>query len=44
MHFYAEGNGNPTSVFLPVKSHGQKSQAGYSPGDATVQAKESDPT
>ena len=33
MHFYAEGNGNPTSVFLPGKSHGQRSQAGYSPGD-----------
>ena len=25
-----EGNGNPTPVFLPGKSHGQRSLAGYS--------------
>ena len=25
-----EGNGNPTPVFLPGKSHGQRSQAFYS--------------
>ena len=25
-----EGNGNPTPVFLPVKSHGQRNLAGYS--------------
>ena len=25
------GNGNPTPVFLPGKSHKQRSQAGYSP-------------
>jgi len=24
-----EGNGNPTPVFLPGKSHGQRTQAGY---------------
>ena len=27
----AEGNGNPTPVFLPGEYHGQRSQAGYSP-------------
>ena len=27
-----EGNGNPTPVFLPGKSHGQRSLEGYSPG------------
>ena len=26
-----EGNGNPTPVFLPGESHGQKSLVGYSP-------------
>ena len=26
-----EGNGKPTPVFLPGKSHGQRSQVGYSP-------------
>ena len=26
-----EGNGNPTLVFLPEKSYGQRSMAGYSP-------------
>ena len=26
-----EGNGKPTPVFLPGKSHGQRSLAGYSP-------------
>ena len=26
-----EGNGNPTPVFLPGKSHGQRSLVGYSP-------------
>ena len=26
-----EGNGNPTPVFLPEKSCGQRSMAGYSP-------------
>ena len=26
-----ERNGNPTPVFLPGESHGQKSLAGYSP-------------
>ena len=26
-----EGNGNPTPVFLPEESHGQRSMAGYSP-------------
>ena len=25
------GNGNPTAVFLPGKSHGQRSLGGYSP-------------
>ena len=25
------GNGNPTPVFLPGESHGQRSLAGYSP-------------
>ena len=25
------GNGNPLQVFLPGKSHGEKSLAGYSP-------------
>ena len=25
------GNGNPTSVFLPGESHGERSLAGYSP-------------
>ena len=28
-----EGNGNPLQVFLPGKSHGQRSLAGYSPWD-----------
>ena len=28
--FPGEGNGNPTSVFLPRESHGQRSLAGYS--------------
>ena len=28
-----EGNGNPTPVFLPRKSHGQRSLVGYSPWD-----------
>ena len=27
-----EGNGNPLQFFLPGKSHGLKSLAGYSPG------------
>ena len=27
------GNGNPLQVFLPGKSHGEKSLAGYSPWD-----------
>ena len=27
--FPGEGNGNPTSVFLPGKSHGQRTLAGY---------------
>ena len=26
-----EGNGNPLQLFLPGKSHGQKSLVGYSP-------------
>ena len=26
-----EGNGKPTPVFLPGKSHGQRSQVGYRP-------------
>ena len=26
------GNGNPTPVFLPTKTHGQRSLMGYSPG------------
>ena len=26
-----EGNGNPTPVFLPGKSYGQRSLVGYSP-------------
>ena len=26
-----EGNGNPTPVFLPGESHGQRSLGGYSP-------------
>ena len=26
-----EGNGNPTPVFLPGESHGQRSLAGYNP-------------
>ena len=26
-----EGNGNPTSVFLPGEPHGQRSLVGYSP-------------
>ena len=37
--FPEEGNGNP-QVFLPGKSHGQRSLAGYSPWDC----KESDMT
>ena len=28
-----EGNGNPLQVFLPGKSHGQRSLPGYSPWD-----------
>ena len=28
---WEEGNGNPTPVFLPGESHGQKSLVGYSP-------------
>ena len=28
-----EGNGKPTSVFLPGKPHGQRSVVGYSPWD-----------
>ena len=28
---FGEGNGNPTPVFLPGKSHGQRSLVGYSP-------------
>ena len=28
-----EGNDNPPSLFLPGKSHGQKSLMDYSPGD-----------
>ena len=35
-----EGNGQPTPVFLPGKSHGQRSLVGYSPWDH----KESDTT
>ena len=35
-----EGNGNPTPVFLPGKSHGQRSMVGYSPWGC----KESDTT
>ena len=27
------GNGNPPPVFLPEKSHGQRSLSGYSPQD-----------
>ena len=27
----AEGNGTPTLVFLPGKSHGQRDLAGYNP-------------
>ena len=27
------GNGNPLQGFLPEKSHGQRSLAGYSPSD-----------
>ena len=34
------GNGNPSSVFLPGKFHGQRSLAGYSP----CGCKESDTT
>ena len=34
------GNGNPLPVFLPEKSHGQRSLVGYSPWDH----KESDTT
>ena len=29
--FPGEGNGNPTPVFLPGKSHGQRSLVGYGP-------------
>ena len=29
--FPGEGNGNPTTVFLPGKFHGQRSLGGYSP-------------
>ena len=29
--FPGEGNGNPLQVFLPGKSHGQRSLVGYSP-------------
>ena len=28
---HGEGHGNPLQVFLPGESHGQSSQAGYSP-------------
>ena len=35
-----EGNGNPLPVFLPRKSHGQRSLVGYSPRGS----KESDKT
>ena len=28
---WEKGNGNPTPVFLPGESHGQKSLVGYSP-------------
>ena len=28
---YGEGNGNPTPVLLPGKSHGRRSLVGYSP-------------
>ena len=28
---WEKGNGNPTPVFLPGESHGQKSVVGYSP-------------
>ena len=28
---YEEGNGNPLQLFLPGKSHDQRSLAGYSP-------------
>ena len=31
-----ERNGKPTLVFLPEKSHGQRSLAGYSPWDHRV--------
>ena len=31
MVLIGKGNGNPLQVFLPGKSHGQKSLAGYSP-------------
>ena len=31
--FLGEGNGNPTPVFLPGKSHGQRSLVGYNPWD-----------
>ena len=27
-----EGNGDPTPIFLPGESHGQRSLVGYSPG------------
>ena len=32
----AEGNGQPTPVFLPGEFHGQRSLAGYSPWNCTV--------
>ena len=31
-----EGDDNPNPISLPVKSHGQKSLAGYSPWDCRV--------
>ena len=37
-----EGNGNPTPVFLPGKSHGQRSLVGYSHGVAKSQTRLSD--
>ena len=40
VRFPREGNGNPFQYFLPEKSHGQRSLAGYSPWDC----KESDMT
>ena len=31
-----EGNGNPTSIFLPGKSHRQRSLVGYGPKESLV--------